>query len=237
MTHPGNPLVPSIGAAHASSADTEPGVADDTAPALSSADFRKRFTIDEFERLYAIGFFDDEADRYELIDGDLIEMARMQAPHAAATNRLTSNFAIGLGNRVSIIVQNPIVLGGEYQSEPQPDLTLARYRKDGYAAGHPRPESIFLVVEVMETTHRYDRGVKLPKYATTNIPETWLVDLPGQRLEVYQKPANGVYLQRSILLPGDSVSPQSFPDLVLSVSEILGLFADDESEPEGAIES
>ncbi len=237
MTHPGTPVVPSIGAAQVSSADTESGGAYDPAPVLSSAELRKRFTIAEFERLYEIGFLDDEADRYELIDGDLIAMARMQAPHAAATNRLNSNFAVGLGKRVSIIVQNPIVLGGEHQSEPQPDLTLARYRKDGYAAGHPRPESIFLLVEVMETTHRYDRGVKLPKYATTNIPETWLVDLPGQRLEVYRKPADGVYLQRSILLPGDSVSPQSFPELVLSVSEILGLFAEDESEPEGANES
>jgi Uma2 family endonuclease len=189
------------------------------------------------ERLYVIGFFDDETDRYELIDGDLIEMARMQAPHAATTNRLNSRLSAGLGTRALVIVQNPVILAGDLESVPQPDLTVAKYRKDGYAKGHPRSESVFLVIEVMETSHRYDRGVKLPKYAATGIPETWLVDLPGQRVEVYRNPADGVYLERTFVRPGESISPTAFPEVILPVSEILGLFDGDESEHEGVHES
>lgn len=193
-----------------------------TEPPVTSAAFRRRFTISDFERLYDLGFLGPE-ERYELIDGDLIEMARVQPPHASAVNRLTRRLVLALQDRASVIVQNPIRLGEEIDTQPQPDVTLARFREDGYAARHPFPEDIFLAIEVMDSTHRLDRGPKLSKYAKAGIRETWLVDLPGALIEVFRRPIEGLYSQGLILRPGDSIAPEVFPELVLSVSEILGV--------------
>ena len=188
-------------------------------PPVTSAEFRRRFTIPELEQLYALGFLDDEEGRCELLDGDLIPMARILPPHASVINRLNRLFTKGLGDRASILIQNPIVLGEAI--EPQPDLTVARFREDGYEVAHPRPADVLLVIDVMDSTHRKDRGVKRPIYARTGLPETWLVDLPGAGLEVHRKWAGGVYTENLILRRGDTISPEAFPDLVLTVDSIL----------------
>ncbi len=188
-------------------------------PEVTTADFRHRFTMAEFEKLHILGFIDEDEQRFELLDGDLIAMSRILPPHASCINRLQDMFAMRLAGRVSILIQNPIVLGE--RTQPQPDVTLARYRKDGYAIAHPRPEDVFLAVEVMDSTHRKDRGVKLPLYAKAGLPETWLADLPGLQLEVHRKPVEGVYSERLILRPGQSVAPEAFPELVLAVDSVL----------------
>ena len=190
---------------------------------LTSAEFRRKFTIADLERLYEVGFLDEETDRYELIDGDLIDMGRIQPPHSSAINRSTRLFTLGLQDRAFVITQNPMRLGVETLTQPQPDVTLAKFRKDGYQKRHPFPEDVFLAIEVMDTSHRYDHGVKLPKYARSGIRETWLMDLPGQKIEIHRRPVEGVYLDRTILLPGETIAAEAFPDLVLSVSDLLGL--------------
>jgi Uma2 family endonuclease len=62
-------------------------------------------------------------------------------------------------------------------SEPQPDLSILKPRADFYASAHPTPGDILLVVEVADTSFRYDRDIKIPLYARAGIAETWLVDL------------------------------------------------------------
>lgn len=205
---------------------THPGIIEPSAissepdEVLTSADFRYRFTIADFERLHLLGFIDEDEQRFELLDGDLIPISRLLPPHASCVNRLTRLFTLGLGLRASVVVQNPIVLAERVQ--PQPDLTVARFREDGYEAAHPRPEDVELVVEVMDSTHRRDRGVKLPLYAGKALRETWLVDLPGGILEVHRKPVAGVYSEILLLRRGQSIAPEAFPDLVLAVDTILG---------------
>ncbi|MDB5353128.1 MAG: uncharacterized protein JWN86_4375 [Planctomycetota bacterium] len=185
---------------------------------ISSAEFRRHFTVADFEKLHELGFIDEDEQRFELLDGDLVPMSRPLPPHTSCVNRLTRLFG-KLGDRASVVIQNPIFLGD--MTQPQPDITLARLQEDGYELGHPQPKDIFLAVEVMDSSHYKDRGYKLPLYARMNIRETWLVDLPGGMLEVYRKPLNGLYTESLILLRGHKISPEAFPDLVLAVSSVL----------------
>jgi hypothetical protein len=48
-------------------------------------------------------------------------------------------------------VQNPVRLD-EY-NEPEPDVAVLRPRADFYAAGHPTPPDVLLLVEVADTVH------------------------------------------------------------------------------------
>jgi len=91
------------------------------------------------------------------------------------------------------------------------------------ASPSPSAEDVLLIIEVADTSVEYDRDVKLPLYARANIPETWLANIPEDRIEAYSQPVNGKYQNVRLVNRGESVSPEALPDLVLSVEEILDL--------------
>ncbi len=122
--------------------------------------------------------------------------------------------------RALIRVQGPIRL--DDRSEPEPDLAILRPRPDFYSSGHPTPADVFFIVEVMDTTADYDRGVKLAIYARANIAEVWLIDLNRELVEVYRRPIGEIYTENRILPRGQVVAPGAFPDVELAVDAILG---------------
>jgi Uma2 family endonuclease len=74
-------------------------------------------------------------DRVELLDGEVVEMAPIGAPHAGCVNRLNRLFTALLGERAVVSVQNPLLL--RPRSEPQPAVALLRPQPDFYSARHP----------------------------------------------------------------------------------------------------
>jgi len=180
---------------------------------------KRLFTVEEYHRMAEAGILGED-DRVELIEGEIVEMTPIGSRHAGAVNRLNRLFSERVGEHAVVSVQNPIRLGE--RSEPQPDLALLRFREDFYASSHPGPGDVLLVVEVAETSAEYDRRVKVPLYARFGIPEVWLVDLEGEAVEVYRDPSPEGYRKAEVLRRGSSLSPSSFPDLELSVDEILG---------------
>lgn len=151
---------------------------------------RHRWTVKEYLKLVDSGVFSED-DRIELIEGELIDMAPIGDRHASLVNRLSNDLTYRLYRQLVVATQNPIMLD-EY-SDPKPDICLLRWREDFYQGKRPEPEDVLLVVEVADTTVRYDREVKVPLYARFWIPEVWLVDLPGRRVEVYREPVGGSY--------------------------------------------
>ncbi len=118
---------------------------------------RRRFTASEYNRMAEAGILSED-DRLELIDGEIIEMAPIGRRHQACVDRLTLFFVSSLGNLAQIRIQGPVRLSE--QTEPQPDLAMLRPRPDFYASGHPTPADVLLLVDVAETSSRYDRRVK-----------------------------------------------------------------------------
>ena len=180
---------------------------------------RRRFTVEEYHRMGLAGILRED-DRVELIDGEIVEMTPIGSPHAGCVNRLARLFFAAAGQRAVVTVQNPISLPPG--SEPQPDLVLLRPRGDFYAGGHPGPGDVWLVVEVADTSLTFDRTVKVPLYARAGIPEVWVVDLAGQRVEVYRRPAGGLYADVQRHERGQRLVCAAFPDLALSVDDALG---------------
>jgi Uma2 family endonuclease len=137
-----------------------------------------------------VGILSPDA-RVELIDGEIIDMPPPGSPHASTVHRLNRILVRAAGDAAMVLVQNPVRLS-EY-SEPQPDLALLKERKDFYSQRHPGPRDVFLVVEIADTSLRFDRDVKASLYATHGIPEMWLVDLRGRRLVRHRDPQQGAY--------------------------------------------
>lgn len=134
--------------------------------------------------------------------------------------RLNRLFSARVGERAIVRVQNPIVLGPH--SEPQPDLALLSPREDFYATAHPRPEDVFLIVEVADASVAVDREVKVRLYARAAVPEVWIVNLPEDQLEVFRDPGPEGYRDVRRLKRGERIAPGALPDLDVAVDEALG---------------
>jgi Uma2 family endonuclease len=180
---------------------------------------RRLFTVEEYERMAETGIFDED-DRLELIEGEVVRMAAIGNRHSTCVRRLDHLFSTRLGERVLVDTQNPLRLGD--LSEPQPDVVLLRPRTDFYASGTPTAEDVLLLVEVAESSLAYDRQTKIPLYAAQGIAEVWLVDLTAGAVEVFRDPSPAGYREVLRLKRGEEVAPLAFPDLALSVEDLLG---------------
>ncbi len=179
-----------------------------------------RFTVDEYHRMGEAGLFSED-DRVELLAGKIVEMSPIGPRHAGTVARLTTLFASQLGTEVIVWVQNPLLLRTE-DAEPQPDVALLRPRTDFYTRSLPEAPDVYLVIEVADTSVEVDRTVKLPIYARAGVYEAWLLDVATECLEVHRHPTADGYQDMRLLHRGESVAPQAFPALVLTVEALLG---------------
>jgi Uma2 family endonuclease len=181
---------------------------------------RRRFTLEEYHRMGEVGIFHED-DRVELIEGEIVEMSPIGRLHAGTVDRIAHVFSQRLGERTIVRVQNPIVFT-DLVSEPQPDVTLLVPRPDFYTSGHPGPTDILLVVEVMDSTVAYDRGVKLRLYARAGIVEVWLANVNTRRIEVHRRLGADGYGESPILQEDEPISVQAFGDVAFTAREFLG---------------
>jgi len=176
------------------------------------------FTVDDYQRLAELGVL-REHDRVELIAGQVVAMTPIGDRHASCVRRLNRLLSRALLDVAIIDVQDPVVLS-EHDA-PQPDVVLLKARADAYLQ-HPRSADTLLVIEVAETSLAYDREVKIPLYARSDIPEVWLVDLPADHIDVYRNPSGGTYADTRSTSRGDTLTPLRFPHVTLRVDDILG---------------
>ena len=81
---------------------------------------------------------------------------------------------------------------------------------------------MFLIVEVAETTLRYDREVKVPRYAAAGVPEVWIEDLQKDLLLVYRDPEGHSYRTSLTLKREESIAVLALPDVTFKVLDFIG---------------
>jgi Uma2 family endonuclease len=168
----------------------------------------KRFTVQEYHRLAELGFLSED-DHIELIRGELIQMAAKGTAHETCITRLLRVLPQILGDRATLRCQSPITLA--FDGEPEPDFSIVQNRDDDYAAAHPTPAEMLLVIEVADLSLEYDRTVKLSLYAEAGIPDYWLFNVSDRTLEAYSEPAQITpgqfgYLNRRIFTPSSAIA-------------------------------
>lgn len=160
---------------------------DETAGLLT----RHKLTSDAYYRAAEFGVIGPE-DRVELIEGEIIDMAPIGQGHESSVMVLNQALVLACQGRALVSTQNSLRLG--QWSAPQPDFAVLRPRADYYATGERAgPADVLLVIEVSESSLRYDRTIKLPLYARSGIGEVWIVDLPHRVLTAHRDPSSGVY--------------------------------------------
>ncbi len=178
---------------------------------------RLRFSVDDYYKMIEQGMVEDY-ERCEIIDGEMIQKMTIGDKHGWVVDLLAQYFVKSLPDTVRVRIQNPLRLSDF--DEPEPDIVLADLTKyDGKR--HPRATETLLVVEVADTSLRFDRDTKLPLYAEAGIQEVWIVNLANDLVEVHHDPAVGIYQTAGIYRSGETITSNVLPDLMLKVDEIL----------------
>ncbi len=177
-----------------------------------------RFTAEEYHRLDELEFFEPE-DRVELLDGEIFTMSPIGILHSVAVRRCTRLFTERARGRYVVSPQLPVHL--DELSEPQPDIVLLQPDAAENLARHPRNEDSFLVIEISDSTLRFNRGRKLRAYARAGIREVWIVNLRDDCVEIFRAPAGDSHAETHVRQGDEMVSCQAFPDVSFPARDLL----------------
>jgi Uma2 family endonuclease len=145
-----------------------------------------------------------------------------QSPADAVTIQRATPLLAKLYPAEIILVQMPVLAGGEDadHSLPEPDLAVLRERKPEHAKRHPRGDELLLVIEVSDSAAAFDQSRKSALYAAAGVPEYWVLDLT-RRMLVAHGDSDGVQYRHIRPYPGDeSIAFPGRPESV-RVADIL----------------
>jgi Uma2 family endonuclease len=165
----------------------------------------------DVERMMEAGILPPDM-RVELIHGEIIVMSPIGQPHVSAVIGLSGVLLEALGRRAVISEQNAVEVG---ESIPQPDIAVLEPPRARYRDRRPSAADVHLLVEISDSSLKYDHETKLPLYAEAGIPEVWIVNLKDDVLEVYRQPKGKLYGQKFVLLADESVTLAAFPDIAI----------------------
>lgn len=182
-----------------------------------------RWTISEYRDLDKTGLFHDQ--KTMLIDGEILTMATPSPPHdvsmVLAEGYLRKAFS-GSGT----YLRNQMGFDIGTRNDPSPDLAIIEGSIRDHAAR--TPTEAILIVEVSVTSLRMDTTTKAELYATAEVPEYWVIDVPGRELHLFRDPVanpaglgEDAYRSHRVLKETDSLSPLAAPAAVVKVSELL----------------
>jgi len=176
------------------------------------------FSVAEYIKMHESGIFTED-DRVELLAGEVYMMTPIGPLHAGLVKRLNAILTPQLAGSAILGVQDPVVL--DDFSEPQPDLTVLRYRDDFYTSSTPKAADVLVLIEVADQSLAYDRNQKLPRYAAAGIPEVWVVDASGKAVEQYTEPRGDHYRQLRVFQRGDLLVAQAIEGVQVRLEELF----------------
>lgn len=183
----------------------------------------KRWTVDEYRRLYELGAF-KPGERVELIDGQILAMTAQGDPHKMAILRGTHTLVRAFDGTHYVGVQIPVHFGQWHA--PEPDFSV--FPRDLVEDAVVFPERIALIIEVADTSLAYDRNEKSSLYASAGIPEYWIVNLRKKHVEVYRDPCPDLrrtfkwgWRTTAVYRKGEEISPAARQDASIAVADLF----------------
>jgi Uma2 family endonuclease len=179
---------------------------------------RKRWTRTQCAPLQASGLFEQE--KLELVDGELISKMGKNRPHVKAFT-LMHLWLLEVFGRQFVNVEAPIDVSpaDNTYSEPEPDLIVL---KTDFATfdSNPQPADLALVVEIADTSLKFDLTVKASLYARAGIAEYWVLDVAAKRLIVHRAPESGTYTFVAIYNENEAIAPLAAPHAPLNLHSL-----------------
>ena len=164
--------------------------------------------------------FQDDENRYEIVDGVLHVSPLPGYPHQQAATelvRVVANFV--RANQLGRVFTSGLKVVLDDGTGIGPDLVyisserMDQMRDDGY---YGTPD---LVVEVLSSKPHLDCKIKFDKYARASVPQYWIVD-PKQRIVIAYELDDGIY-RIGMEARGDMYfEPSLFPGLSIPLIDL-----------------
>jgi hypothetical protein len=163
-----------------------------------------RLTVEQYEKMGEAGIL-PSGTRVELVEGLLVGKMTKNPPHTVAILLLTRWLGLSVPDGFLVGGEIPVALPGQ-RSEPEPDLVILRADLNHLEVRQPTAADVALVIEVSDSSYRYDRRVKARLYASGGVPRLWILDLNGRRLEVHTDPGPEGYGSVALLGEDEEVA-------------------------------
>jgi len=167
----------------------------------------------EYDKLVELGCFHDE--RVELVFGWVVEMSPIGTEHNESTERVSRMLMRQLGDHARVRSQASFAATDD--SEPEPDVFV--FPHDDY--WHKHPDHAYLIVEIAQSSLRWDRNTKSLLYGISQVDEYWIVNLVDGQVEIYRDRVDGAWKTVTVHRRGETIAMLAFPDVKIPVSEIL----------------
>ena len=160
--------------------------------------------------------------RYELVEGEIIDKMGQKRPHALVIMQLAA-WLFSLFGASFVQIQLPIRVKGKDRdtSEPEPDAAVLVRPGSDFPDDTPEAAYVSLVIEVSDTTLRFDRTTKAALYARSNIAEYWVIDIEGRRVYAHRNPTADGYAETLAYSAGEEIATLARPNAPIAVAELL----------------
>jgi Uma2 family endonuclease len=174
----------------------------------------RAFTIAELEEMTAAGvLLEDE--RIELIGGEIVPMSPKGNQHEVTKTALTHYWSARLPKDLTFTTETTF----RFTEDTYLELDFVFYPKAGGLAGLS-PATAKLVVEIADSSLRYDLGRKAALYAAFGIAELWVIDAVKLETRVHTQPTTTGYRKMIDPPPGEPLTPTLIPALAVTLSEL-----------------
>jgi Uma2 family endonuclease len=167
---------------------------------------RRRFTVAEVEAMVAAGVMEED-ERVELIGGELVPMSPKGSRHEAIKIALVDRWIRSRPDNCWLAQETTFRLSEDTYLEP--DIVI--YPRASGVTGLSR-DNVLLVVEIADSSLRYDIGRKAALYASFGIRELWVIDAMRLSARMFREPAADGYRNASDFGPADRITPLIAPE-------------------------
>ena len=167
---------------------------------------RRRFTVAEVEAMVAAGVMEED-ERVELIGGELVPMSPRGNHHEVLKTALLARWYRVRPDEVLLTPETTFRLSEDTYLEP--DVVI--YPRTSGLRGLTGA-NVLLVVEIADSSLRYDMGRKAALYASFGIRELWVIDVVRLTARVFGKPAADGYRDAHDLGAAERLVPLFAPE-------------------------
>ncbi len=167
---------------------------------------RRRFTVAEVEAMVAAGVIDED-ERIELIGGELVPMSPKGNQHEVVKVALLDRWYRARPDEVLLAPETTFRLNEDTYLEP--DVVVYPSVLEPKDLTGP---SVLLVVEIADSSRRYDMGRKARLYARSGVRELWVIDAVKLTARVFREPGADGYGVARDFAAADRIAPLFAPE-------------------------
>ena len=176
---------------------------------------RRRFTVAEVEAMVEAGILDED-ERVELIGGELVPMSPKGSRHEVVKSALLDRWIRARPSDARLTPETTFRLSEDTYLEP--DIVIYP-RESGLLA--LSASNVLLVVEIADSSRRYDTGRKATLYAGFGIRELWVIDAVKMTTRVFWEPSEDGFVEKRDFRASNRLVPLFAPtEFALALEEL-----------------